>query len=68
MKRNLSQPTSAPQQKDSNQKPQISSDASELPDGELNRVTGGVVVTKRMDASSPGLWTDSLAGPLSTTK
>jgi type VI secretion system secreted protein Hcp len=26
-----------------------------------------VVVTKRMDASSPGLWTDSVAGQLNTT-
>ncbi len=26
-----------------------------------------IVVTKRMDASSPGLWTDSVAGQLNTT-
>jgi type VI protein secretion system component Hcp len=41
MKRNLSQPTSVPQQKGSNQKPQISGDASELPESELNKVAGG---------------------------
>jgi hypothetical protein len=43
-------------------------DTGELSDRDLNEVSGGVVVTKRMDASSPGLWTDSVAGPLSTTK
>jgi type VI protein secretion system component Hcp len=55
MKRNLSQPTSVPQQKGSNQKPQISGhasldfhgavcveiQASELPESELNKVAGG---------------------------
>ena len=67
MKRNLSQPTSVPQQKGSNQKPQISSDASEPPDSELNKVTGGdgrdptapkiseITITKLQDVATPKL-------------
>jgi hypothetical protein len=43
---NKTEPTNvAPHQKGAHQEPRISSDATELPDNELNKVTGGAPVT-----------------------
>jgi bacteriocin-like protein len=43
---------------------ELDKEVSELQDSELNKVTGGVTITKRLDISSPKLFLDAVPGAL----